>query len=67
MNDEKFVKPLYVSDRQLSPIINAKPPTLRNWRCQRKGPPYVKLGRSVRYSIPEVLAWMERMKIVPED
>jgi hypothetical protein len=23
--------------------------TLRNWRCQRKGPTYIKLGRCVRY------------------
>jgi predicted DNA-binding transcriptional regulator AlpA len=28
--------------------------TLRNWRSQRRGPPWIKMGRSVRYGIADL-------------
>lgn len=31
--------------------------TLTNWRCLRKGPAYIKLGRSVRYPESAVVAF----------
>ncbi len=40
--------------------------TLRNWRCKRKGPPYIKIGRSVRYDLKEVMEYMKRHTIHPE-
>jgi predicted DNA-binding transcriptional regulator AlpA len=41
--------------------------TLRNWRSQRKGPPYIKLKYSVRYNQKEVMEYMKRHTIHPED
>lgn len=40
--------------------------TLRNNRCSRKGPPYFKLGRSVRYKASDLLDYLERHRIDPE-
>ena len=40
--------------------------TLRNWRSLRKGPPYMKLKRSVRYDLKEVMEYMKRHTIHPE-
>lgn len=37
--------------------------TLEAWRNQKRGPPYYHIGRSVRYSLTEVLAWMEQRKL----
>ena len=31
--------------------------TLANWRNKKKGPPYKKLGTSVRYAIDDVVKW----------
>ncbi len=40
--------------------------TLRNDRCSRKGPPYLKLGRSVRYKVSDLFDYMEKHRIDPE-
>jgi excisionase family DNA binding protein len=34
--------------------------TFKAWRRKKMGPPFVKIGRSVRYRESEVLAWVER-------
>lgn len=31
--------------------------TLRNWRRDRKGPKYLRLGRAVRYRLEDIIAW----------
>ena len=41
--------------------------TLRNDRCSRKGPAYLKLGRSVRYKVSDLLEYLERHRIDPEE
>jgi hypothetical protein len=41
--------------------------TLRNWRHMRKGPAYLKLGRSVRYRLEDLNAFMENRRIDPEN
>lgn len=33
--------------------------TLAEWRCQGKGPRFVKLGNRVRYSLPALAEWVE--------
>jgi predicted DNA-binding transcriptional regulator AlpA len=39
--------------------------SLRNWRCQARGPSYVKMGRSVRYRLKDVLEWIESHRVKP--
>jgi len=52
MNDEKAAKFLDVGLQ-----------TMRNWRCRRQGPDYIKMGRSVRYSERDLLRYLESRKI----
>jgi len=40
--------------------------TLRNDRHLRKGPPYLKLGRSVRYKVTDLIEYLNRNRIDPE-
>ena len=58
-----------VNDVQAAEMLNVHPQTLRNWRHLRKGPPYVKLGdgRSVRYLIEDLEAYLRQGRIVPGD
>lgn len=40
--------------------------TLRNDRCSRKGPAYLKLGRCVRYRVTDLIDYLEKHRIDPE-
>jgi predicted DNA-binding transcriptional regulator AlpA len=65
MDQEKAV---YVSDLEVSKLLGIGRQTLCNWRCQQKGPRYVKSGRRlVRYAVCDIMAYMESRKIGTED
>jgi predicted DNA-binding transcriptional regulator AlpA len=62
MEPEKFI-----SEKEVSVLTGFCVQTLRNWRFQRRGPNYVKVNRSIRYSISEVLRFMTEKQIILED
>jgi hypothetical protein len=39
--------------------------TLAQWRSQRRGPPYIKLGRAVRYRVDDLERYLTAHTIVP--
>ena len=47
-----------LSETQLAEKWGLAKITLRKWRADRKGPPYTKLGNSVRYPADGAEAWM---------
>jgi hypothetical protein len=55
----------YIDDRECAEIGRFQVQTLRNWRHKSIGPPYIKIGRSVRYDRAEFIAWLEQFKITP--
>jgi len=57
----------YVDDRTAANFIGWTAEHLRNLRARRKGPPWVKNGRSVRYDVSDLEAWMEARKVRPEE
>ena len=56
----------YIGEREVSKITSRALPTLRNDRHNRRGIPYIKIGRSVRYSLRDVIAFMENNKVKTE-
>lgn len=40
--------------------------TLRNWRFQGRGLPYIKLGSAVRYDEEDIQDFIEAAKVRPE-
>lgn len=44
---------------QTAEILGLRPNTLEIWRVQGKGPTYRKVGKLVRYSESDVLAWLD--------
>jgi hypothetical protein len=56
----------YVTDVIAADIIGCKVQTLRNWRYLRKGPPYTKKGRMIRYLVQDLLDYMSVDRIDPE-
>jgi predicted DNA-binding transcriptional regulator AlpA len=57
---------VYLREDEVSKITSRALSTLRNERFNRKGIPYVKVGRSVRYSYEDVVQFMEQRKIQTE-
>ena len=53
----------YVDEKRVSRMTSFKLPTLRNDRHLGRGIPYVKIGRSVRYRLDDVIAYMEAHKV----
>lgn len=44
----------FLSERELAVRWSSSVKTLQSWRLKGKGPKFTKLGRSVRYPVPEV-------------
>jgi hypothetical protein len=41
--------------------------TLANWRSQRRGPPFVKVGSKVLYPVPDLEAWERQQMVAAND
>ena len=56
----------YIDEQEVARITGRALSTLRNERFQRRGIPYYKVGRSVRYSLGDVIEFMEKHRIETE-
>ena len=56
----------YLTEREVAALTGRKVQAFRNDRHMRRGFPYRKLGKSVRYFLPEILAIIESHRIDPE-
>lgn len=54
MVDEKFLTTEEVAQRYRGEVSVG---TLENWRAQRIGPPFVKIGKAVLYPVEALEAW----------
>ena len=57
----------YLTERQVAEMTNIGLQTLRNKRFMSIGIPYCKLNRSVRYSLADVIQYMEKHKITTDN
>jgi hypothetical protein len=57
MTIKEFLTPDQVVDRWGGAVGRG---TLANWRAQRRGPPYVKVGARVVYPIDQLIAWEQK-------
>jgi hypothetical protein len=54
--------PQFVDENEASNITSIPTPTLRTLRSKGGGPPFVKIGRSVRYEVTDLIAFMRRCR-----
>jgi len=55
-----------LDQKQVAKMIQLSEDTLRDWRWQRIGPPFLKISpRCVRYDEKKVLEWLEQRKVDP--
>jgi hypothetical protein len=55
-----------IDEIEAAKILGRAVQTLRNDRHLRQGPAYIKLGRSVRYQVKDLIDYLQRNKIDPE-
>lgn len=56
--------PRLLTETEVAEIIGVKPATLRNWRCQNRGPVGRKIGSNVRYTEDAVAEWLDKRPVV---
>jgi len=57
----------FIDEKRVAELTGFSLSTLRAWRFQGRGPVYHKIdGRSVRYKVEDVEAFMESYRIAPE-
>jgi len=66
MHIESTVKKPAVNDVYASAYLGVKPQTLRNWRCQMRGPAYSKIGRRIVYAVQDLDKYREKNRVDPE-
>ncbi len=54
---------ILISPKDTARLLSCGQSTLARHRSQGTGIPYVKLGRSVRYSLTDIFSWMEKHKV----
>ena len=58
--------PRFLTESEVAHMTGFPLGRLRNDRFERRGLPYVKFGRSVRYALEDVLKHLNSHKVVPE-
>ena len=53
----------FLNEKQVSEMTSIPLQTLRNNRFERKGMAYIKIGRSVRYELSDIVDFMRSRKI----
>ena len=49
-----------LNTEQAATFLNLSPTTLTTWRVRRSdGPPYVRIGRAVRYRLDDLQSWLD--------
>jgi hypothetical protein len=66
MQENVAVRDTYLTEKETAAITKEALATLRNNRSMRRGLPYLKIRRAVRYKLSDVIAYMERQRIDPE-
>jgi len=60
-----------LTEKEAASRLRARPSTLRAWRSKKIGPPYVRVGKLVRYRASEIEAYIvaetvATMRVRPE-
>jgi hypothetical protein len=55
----------YISDEELCQQLDITDRTSRKWRQTGEGPPFVKVGHGIYYSIDEFQRWLKKRTVDP--
>jgi predicted DNA-binding transcriptional regulator AlpA len=49
-----------LTEDEVAELTSFSPRTLQAWRQSNVGPPFMRVRRSIRYSLADVIAWIKR-------
>jgi len=52
-----------LDESTVSPILGVQVKTLQAWRCRGGGPPFIRVGRLVRYRPADIENWIESRRV----
>jgi hypothetical protein len=55
----------FVTEKEAAKFLGVATQSLRNWRCLRRGPAYIKKGKMVRYAMKDLMDCMDAGRIDP--
>ena len=55
----------WLDPTQAADALGVTPKLLGQWRCARKGPPYAKLGKAVRYRVGALREYLCTLEVRP--
>lgn len=55
-----------LTEIQAADFLRLSSRTLQAWRCQRVGPPFVRVGRAVRYQRSALVSWTAENTVAPQ-
>ena len=55
----------WLDPTQTAGALGVTPKLLGQWRCARKGPPYAKLGKAVRYRVGALREYLCTLEVRP--
>jgi hypothetical protein len=56
-----------LTERDAAGYLNCSPALMRLMRQQGRGPAYLRLGRLIRYEIPDLDHWRQRHRVTTRD
>ncbi len=59
--------PQFLTEVEVAKILNVSRATLQQNRWLNRGLPFFKVGRSVRYSVDDLQAYIEENRVDPEE
>lgn len=59
IRDETRQKLGLLTPEELAVTLEVTPTTLQTWRCEGKGPRFIKLGKGVFYRFADVKEWID--------
>ncbi|MCW5673393.1 MAG: helix-turn-helix domain-containing protein [Xanthobacteraceae bacterium] len=61
MNGEEPA-PILITEKAAARLLSVSFRTLQTWRTQEKGPPFLRIGRAVRYESEAISSWVQRQR-----
>jgi len=66
-NNHQGIPPNLLSAEDVAELTGLSTETLAQWRSQRRGIPYLKIGRRVRYDLTDVQAYLRGCRVSVSD
>ena len=57
------MKRKYLNPKEVEAVYGFKVGTLANWRSQKKGPRYSKIGHVIRYNAEDIDRWLQHYEV----